>query len=79
MEELKMTLKAARVNRGLSQKEASSLLGISEDTLSNYERGKSYPDVILLKKIEELYQVSYNSLIFLPVNNGLSVNRKGHL
>jgi len=79
MEELKMTLKAARVNRGLSQKEASSLLGISEDTLSNYERGKSYPDVILLKKIEELYQVSYNSLIFLPVNNVLSVNRKGHL
>ena len=61
-----ITLKAARVNKGLTQKEASKLLGISEDSLSNYERGKSFPDIPVLKRIEEVYEVSYNDLIFLP-------------
>lgn len=66
MKTVKLTLKAARINAGLSQKEAASKLGITEDTLSNYERGKSYPNVILLKEIERVYGVSYNNLIFLP-------------
>lgn len=66
MKTVKLTLKAARINAGLSQKEAASKLGVTEDTLSNYERGKSYPNVILLKEIERVYGVSYNNLIFLP-------------
>lgn len=65
-----MTLKAARVNQGLTQRQAAELLGISPDTLSNYENGRSYPDVKVIRKIEEVYQLSYNDLIFLPNNNG---------
>ena len=63
---VKMTLKAARVNSGLSQKEAGKMLGVSDDVLSNWERGISFPDVIQLKRIEKLYHVSYDNLIFLP-------------
>ena len=63
---VKMTLKAARVNSGLSQKEAGKMLGVSDDVLSNWERGISFPDVIQLKRIENLYPVSYDNLIFLP-------------
>ena len=63
--EFKITLKAARVNAGLSQKEAGRQLGVSDDVVSNWERGISFPDVIQLKKIEALYHVSYNNLIFL--------------
>ncbi len=63
---VKMTLKAARVNSGLSQKEAGEMLGVSDDVLSNWERGISFPDVIQLKRIENLYHVSYDNLIFLP-------------
>lgn len=59
------TLKAVRVMRGYTQEEAARLIGISHDTLSNYERGKSFPDVPIIKKIEEVYKVSYNDLIFL--------------
>ena len=70
----RMTLKTARNRLGLI--EASKILGISVDTLGNYERGKSYPDIPVLKKIEELYQVTYDQLIFLNLNNALSVQNK---
>ena len=43
---------------------------ISEYTLSNYEKGKTYPDVPVIKRIEKLYGVSYNQLIFLPFDYG---------
>ena len=62
---MKVTLKAARVNASLTQKEAADQLGISPDTLANYEKGKSFPDVPLIKKIEKLYHVVYNNIIFL--------------
>ncbi len=66
----KMTLRTARDKCGFNQEEAAKLIGISPDTLSNYERGKSFPDVPILKKIEKVYEVSYNQLIFLIKNNG---------
>ena len=42
---MKLTLKALRINKGYSQKKASSLIGISEETLANYEKGLTYPDI----------------------------------
>lgn len=60
-----MTLKAARVNAGLTQKKAAEILGISEYTLINYEKGTSSPTVHVLKKIEDLYGVPYHRIIFL--------------
>lgn len=65
-----ITLKSARVNKGLTQAKAAKLIGVTVDTLSNYERGKSFPDVPIIKKIEEVYGVPYSELIFLPQNNG---------
>lgn len=62
---IKVTLKTARELKKLSQEEAAELIGVSVDTLSNYERGKTFPDVKTLKHIEEVYEVSYNQLIFL--------------
>lgn len=69
-----VTLKAARINKGLKQKEAAEALGIAVDTLSKYERGISFPSVPVIQRIEALYGVPYNELIFLPQNNGLTVN-----
>lgn len=71
-----ITLKSARVNKGLTQVEAAKLLGVTKDTLSNYERGKSYPDVPIIQKMENVYGVSYSELIFLPRNYGLTVQKK---
>ena len=62
----KMTLRALRANRGLSQEAAAKKLGIAPSTLSKWENAKSFPNAIELKKIEKLYQTSYNDIVFLP-------------
>lgn len=58
----KITLKAARVNTGLNQKEAAAELGISEGTLVNYEKGTSFPDVSMIEKIKRLYGLEYDEI-----------------
>lgn len=65
---MQLTLKAARVQAGLTQKEAAKKIGISPDTLYNYENQKSFPDIPVLKKIEQVYGVNYSDIIFLPHN-----------
>ena len=54
------------MNKNLTQVEAAQKLEISVDTLSNYERGKSYPDVPVIKRMEDLYGIPYSELIFCP-------------
>ena len=63
-----ITLKAARMNKGYDQNKASQLIGISVDTLSNYERGKTFPDVPIIKRIEEVYEIKYDDINFLLDN-----------
>lgn len=70
----RMTLKAARVNKGYTQEQAAELLRVSKDVVSNWERFITYPDVKDVKKIEQVYDVSYNDIIFLPEDSALSVN-----
>ena len=65
-DKMALTLKAARVNKGLTQKEAAKLLGISVTALLSYERGKSFPNVQTVKKIEDLYGVPYADILFFP-------------
>lgn len=68
MSKAMFTLKTARELRGLTQEEASKLIGISKDSLSLYERGKAFPDVRRIKKMEEVYGIPYDQLIFLPID-----------
>lgn len=62
---MKLTLKAARTNVGMSQADAAKAIGVTRDTLSNWETGKTFPNVIQIRKIEETYKVEYNDIIFL--------------
>ena len=61
----RLTLKALRVNTGLSQREAAEKLNISEKTLCSWENGKTFPDVVNIEKICNLYDVTYDNIIFL--------------
>lgn len=63
---LRITLKAARVNAGLTQSDAAEKLGITKDVVSNWERHKTYPDAQMIPKIEQAYGVEYSQIIFLP-------------
>lgn len=61
---MKYTLKAIRINKGETQEEASKCIGISVETLANYEKGITYPDIVILKKIEKHYGINYNDIDF---------------
>ena len=61
-----ITLKAARANKDMTLIEAAKELGINKDTLSAWENAKSYPNAIQIKRIEEVYAVEFNDLIFSP-------------
>ena len=69
-EKIPMTLRDAREMAGLTRKEAAKTLKIKENSLKNYELGRSYPRVPVLKRIERLYGVGYDQLIFLPRHFG---------
>lgn len=69
-----ITLKALRINAGLDQKTAAERLGITAETLSSWERAKSFPTVPQITKIEEMYGTSYADINFLPSNVGLTDN-----
>ena len=61
---MSITLKAARVNKNMTQAEAAKALGIAVDTIRQYEAGNTFPDVPMIRKIEDLYSVSYNDINF---------------
>ena len=73
-ETIMLTLKSVRELKGLTQEKAAALIGVSIDTLGNYERGKSYPDIPVLRSIEKVYEIPYNRLIFLPLDYDKTVN-----
>lgn len=72
---MRITLKAARVNKGLTQKKAAELLGISEGMLCKWEKGYSSPTLKRLPRILSTYSVSLDDLIFSDCNSALSVNK----
>ena len=61
---MELTMKAARVNAGYTQKTAAKLLKISNNTLSSYENYKTIPDVRISKRMAKLYKLSVNDIIF---------------
>lgn len=64
---MKITLGAARVNAGLTTKQAAKKLGVSTTTLSNYETGKYLPKVKTLLKMAEVYELKVEDLKFSAI------------
>lgn len=62
---MKISLKAARVNAGLTQTQAAIKAGKNKMTISNWENGKSPIDSFSLKKLCAIYGVTIGD-IFLP-------------
>lgn len=63
--EMKWSLAAARVNKGLTLKEVSDITGLSKDTVYKVESGKSDPRYSTLCKLCRLYEVGLDD-IFIP-------------
>jgi DNA-binding XRE family transcriptional regulator len=63
---MKITLRAARVNAGLTQDEVAKEVKKSKNTIVSYEKGRSVPDIETGKALAKLYGMSVDDIIFLP-------------
>ena len=56
-------IKNAREENKLTQTQASESLMVSRQTISNWENGKSLPDILSVIRMSELYQISLDELL----------------
>ena len=57
-------IRIKRNKRGLSQEELAEKLFVSRQTVSNYENGRSNPDIDMLVKIAEVLETDVQTLIY---------------
>ena len=67
---MKLSLKACRVNVNASAKEMAAYIGVTEDTIYNWENGRSAPKATQVIRILEFFDskgfsVQLNNLKFL--------------
>lgn len=55
---IKITLAAARVNAGLTQKQLAKKCGVSESAVLNWENGKNAPKLKYLPALERAFGIS---------------------
>lgn len=61
--EIGKKLKNARIEAGLIQEKAAEKIDVSRQTISNWENEKSYPDIISVIALSDLYSVSLDELL----------------
>lgn len=61
--EIGSKLKNARNEKGITQEQAAELLDVSRQTISNWENNKSYPDIISVIKMSDIYSISLDHLL----------------
>lgn len=61
---IKISLAAARVNMGYSQKVAAKKIGVSLSTIKNWEKGNTSPKAKYIGKICEVYKMPIDAIFF---------------
>ena len=61
--EIGQKLKDARVHSGLTQEVVAEKINVSRQTISNWENEKSYPDIISVIELSNLYCISLDDLL----------------
>lgn len=61
--EIGQKLKDARVASGLTQEGAAEKINVSQQTISNWENEKTYPDIISVIKLSDIYSISLDDLL----------------
>lgn len=56
-------LKNARLSKAYNQEDIADKLGVTRQTISNWENGKSLPDIISIIKLSDLYELSLDEMI----------------
>lgn len=63
-DDFRISLAAARVNAGLTQKEVAETIGISNATLIKWESGETVPTTDKAELLAKLYQCPLNRINF---------------
>lgn len=63
--DIKISMKAARVNAEMSVKQAAASLGVTPQTICNWETGRTIPDLVKAQAMSELYRFPLDN-IFIP-------------
>lgn len=58
-----LKIKNARINAQLTQEQVAEALGVSRQTISNWENEKTYPDIVNVIKMSDLYAISLDALL----------------
>ena len=65
-DKMRVSLKAARINAGYTQKQAADLVGVTPSTIIKWESGKTFPKADKFAELCKIYKADFND-IFLPV------------
>lgn len=58
-----LRLKEARRAKGMTQKEVATIIGVTQNGLSNWETGRNRVDLVTLQRLAELYGVTTDYLL----------------
>ncbi len=61
--EIGKQLKEARISSGLTQEEVAEKMNVSRQTISNWENEKTYPDIISVIALSDVYSISLDDLL----------------
>lgn len=67
--EIGQLLKEARTKAGFTQEYVAEAIAVSRQTVSNWENERSYPDIVSVIKLSDLYGISLDEL--LKGNDGM--------
>lgn len=63
--EIGKVIRELRKERGLTQTQLADKISSTQDTISLWELGKSYPDIINLVKLAKLFEVTTDFMLGL--------------
>ena len=66
MRDIGKNIKALRIQKNITQDALAQKLFVTRQTVSNYETGKSRPDVEMLAKLAEVLETDANTIIYGP-------------
>ena len=61
--EISKCIKDARQNNNISQESLAKQLGVSRQTISSWENGKSYPDLVSIIKMSDIFNISLDKML----------------
>lgn len=61
--EISKRIKDARLQKNINQETLAEQLGVTRQTISSWENGKSYPDIVSVIKMSDIFNISLDKML----------------